>query len=214
VVSSPEQAPPKRKVPREVREREMLAEATTVFAELGFHAASMDEIAQRAGISKPMLYLYFDSKEGLWRSCVAAARGRLFGSIDGAVDSSARPDVQLWQGVQAFFAFVEEQRDSWAVLDETRAGPLSDELAEVRRQVARGVSGLLRDAAAAEGADAAALQGTDPLARTLVGAGESLANWWLEDGEMSRDAVALLLMNFAWLGFGDLVRGKRWRPGG
>jgi AcrR family transcriptional regulator len=192
----------------------MLAEATAVFAERGFHATSMDDIAERAGISKPMLYLYFDSKEGLWRSCIAAARRRLYDSIDDAVDTSAPPDVQLWLGVQAFFAFVEEQRDSWAVLGETRAGPLSGELAEVRRQVARGVSGLLRDAAAAEGADEAALQRTEPLARTLVGAGESLANWWLEDREMSRDAVALLLMNFAWLGFGDLVRGKRWRPGG
>jgi AcrR family transcriptional regulator len=201
-------------VPRAVREREMLAEATGVFAERGFHAASMDEIAQRAGISKPMLYLYFSSKEGLWRGCVAAARGRLFESIDGAVDTSAAPDVQLWQGVQAFFAFVEDERDSWAVLGETRAGPLSGELAEVRRLVARGVSGLLREAAAAEGAGEAALQRTEPLARTLVGAGESLANWWLEDEEMSRDAVALLLMNFAWLGFGDLVRGKRWHPGG
>lgn len=190
----------------------MLAEATAVFAQRGFHATSMDDIAERAGISKPMLYLYFDSKEGLWRSCIAAARRRLYDSIDGAVDTSAPPDVQLWLGVQAFFAFVEEQRDSWVVLGETRVGPLSGELAEVRRQVARGVSGLLRDAAAAEGADEAALQRTEPLARTLVGAGESLANWWLEDREMSRDAVALLLMNFAWLGFGDLVRGKRWRP--
>jgi AcrR family transcriptional regulator len=212
MVSSPGQAAVKRKVPRAVREREMLTEATAVFAERGFHAASMDEIAERAGISKPMLYLYFESKEGLWRSCIAAARGRLFAAINDAVDTSASPDVQLWVGVQAFFAFVEEQRDSWSVLDRTRAGPLSGELAEVRRQVARGVSGLLRDAAAAEGAGEAALQGTEPLARTLVGAGESLASWWLEERTMSRDAVALLLMNFAWLGFGDLVRGERWRP--
>jgi AcrR family transcriptional regulator len=203
-----------KKVPREVREREMLAEATSVFAERGFHAASMDEIAQRSGISKPMIYLYFKSKEGLWRSCIAAARRRLFDSIDEAVDTAAPPDVQLWLGVQAFFAFVEEHRDSWAVLDETQAGPLVAEVAEVRRQVARGVSGLLRDAAAAEGAEEAALQGTDPLSRTLVGAGEALAKWWLEDRRMSRDSVALLLMNFAWLGFGDLVRGKRWRPAG
>lgn len=192
----------------------MLAEATAVFAAQGFHGASMEEIAGRAGISKPMLYLYFDSKEGLWRSCVDAARRRLFDSIAEAVDPAAAPDVQLWLGVQAFFAFVEEQPNAWAVLDETQAGPLSAEVAEVRRQVAGRVGGLLRDAAAAEGADEAALARTDPLARTLVGAGEALANWWIEDREMTRDSVALLLMNFAWLGFGDLVRGRRWRPAG
>jgi AcrR family transcriptional regulator len=192
----------------------MLAEATAVFAERGFHVASMDDIAQRSGISKPMLYLYFESKEGLWRSCVGAARRRLYDAIGEAVDASAPPDVQLWLGVQAFFAFVEEQPDSWAMLDETQAGPLSGDVAEVRRQVARRGGELLRASAAAEGADEAALARTEPLARTLVGAGEALANWWVEDRSMSRDSVALLLMNFAWLGFGELVRGKRWTPAG
>jgi AcrR family transcriptional regulator len=200
-------------VPRAVREQEMLAVATVVFADRGFHAASMDEIAERAGVSKPMVYAYFESKEGLWRSCVSRARRRLFGSINEAVDTAAPPDEQLWLGVRAFFAFVEEQRESWALLDEAQAGPFMAELAEVRRQVAVRVGRLLRDAAAAEGADRAALEQTEPLARTLVGAGEALANWWLEDRKLARDAVALLLMNFAWLGFGDLVRGKRWRPG-
>jgi AcrR family transcriptional regulator len=202
-----------RKVPRAVREREMLAMATGVFAERGFHAASMDEIAERAGVSKPMVYAYFESKEGLWRSCVSSARRRLFDSIIEAVNTAAPPDEQLWLGVQAFFAFVEEERESWALLDESQAGPFISELAEVRRQVAVRVGRLLRDAAAAEGAEQAALEQTEPLARTLVGAGEALAKWWLEDRKLPRDAVALLLMNFAWLGFGDLVRGRRWRPG-
>ncbi len=201
-----------KKVPRAVREREMLAVATAVFAERGFHAASMDEIAERAGVSKPMVYAYFESKEGLWRSCVSRARQRLFDSIDDAVDAAAAPEDQLWLGIQAFFGFVEEQRDSWAVLDEGQAGPFIAEVVEVRRQAARRVARLLRDAAAAEGAKDATLEQTEPLAHTLVGAGEALANWWLEHRETSRDSAALLLMNFAWLGLGDLMRGTRWRP--
>jgi AcrR family transcriptional regulator len=201
-----------KKVPRVVREREMLAVATAVFAERGFHAASMEEIAEGAGVSKPMVYAYFESKERLWRSCVTHARRRLFDAIDGAVDRTASPEAQLWLGVEAFFAFVEEQRDSWAILDEAQAGPFIAELAEVRREAARRVATLLRDAAATEGAANSALEQTEPLAHTLVGAGEALANWWLEHRNTSRDSVALLLMNFAWLGFGDLVRGERWRP--
>jgi AcrR family transcriptional regulator len=150
-----------KKVPRAVRERQMLSVATAVFAERGFHAASMGEIAERAGVSKPMVYAYFESKEGLWRSCVSGARKRLFDSIDDAVDTTAPPEVQLWLGVEAFFAFVEEQRDSWALLDEAQAGPFVAEVVDVRRE-----------------------------------------------------SVAVLLVNFAWLGFGDLVRGARWRPPG
>jgi AcrR family transcriptional regulator len=190
----------------------MLAVATEVFAARGFHASSMGEIAERAGVSKPMVYAYFESKEGLWRSCLAGARMRLYESIDRAVDPAATPEEQLWVGVQTFFAFVEDEPESWALLDEAQAGPFIAEVAEVRRQVARGVATLLRDAAAAEGAEEAALEQTEPLARTLVGAAEALANWWREHPEMPRDSAAVLLMNFAWLGFGDLVRGKRWRP--
>lgn len=201
-----------RKVPRAVREQQMLAAAAQVFAARGFHAASMGEIAERAGVSKPMVYAYFESKEGLWRSCLAGARRRLFESIDRAVDTAATPEEQLWIGVQTFFAFVEEEPESWALLDEAQAGPFVSEVAEVRRQVAGGVATLLRDAAAAEGAEETALEQTEPLAHTLVGAAEALANWWLEHPEMARDSAALLLMNFAWLGFGDLVRGTRWRP--
>jgi AcrR family transcriptional regulator len=201
-----------RKVPRAVREQQMLAVATEVFAARGFHAAPMDEIAERAGVSKPMVYAYFESKEGLWRSCLAGARGRLFESIDRAVDTAAKPEEQLWVGVQTFFAFVDEEPESWALLDEAQAGPFIADVDEVRRQVARGVATLLRDAAGARGATEAALEQTEPLARTLVGAAEALANWWLEHPEMPRDSAALLLMNFAWLGFGDLVRGKRWTP--
>jgi hypothetical protein len=75
------------------------------------------------------------------------------------------------------------------------------------------VGDLLRRAAAAEGVDAAGLERTEPLARALIGAGESLASWWRENPEETREAVALLLMNFAWVGLGELVRGRRWTPG-
>ena len=73
---------------RPVRERQMLAVAQRVFAERGFRAASVDEIAEGAEISKPMLYAYFVSKEGLYRACMAAlVRGA------GGGDRHRRPDA-------------------------------------------------------------------------------------------------------------------------
>jgi AcrR family transcriptional regulator len=194
-----------------VREREMIEVATRVFARRGYHLAAMDEIAEGAGISKPMLYAYFESKEGLCRACMRRARWQLFEAINESVDTAAPPDEQLWLGILAFFTFVEEQRDSWAILQPETVGPLAEETVQVRREVARGVAALLRDAAAAEGADPAALEATEPLARALIGAGESLARWWPESPRMPRESIALLLMNLAWMGFGDLVRGDVWR---
>jgi AcrR family transcriptional regulator len=200
-----------KKVPRAVRERQMLEAATAVFARRGYHDASMDEIAERAGISKPMLYAYFESKQGLCQASIRRARRRLFEAINAAADVEAAPDQQLWLGVTAFLAFVEEEGDSWALLRGDALGPFAKEVIAVRQEVSRGVAPLLRDAAAAAGAGEAALISTEPLARALVGAGESLARWWQENPGVPRDTVALLLMNFAWMGFGDLVRGEVWR---
>jgi AcrR family transcriptional regulator len=206
----------RRKVPRIVRERQMLRVAERAFARRGFHAASVDAIAEGAGISKPMVYAYFGSKEGLYRACMDQARIRLYESLRAAADAGAAPDDQLWRGILAFFEFVQEQSDSWAILlgeATSGAGPFATEGAEVRRQIAEVVGDLLRRAAEEEGVDAAGLELTEPMARALIGAGESLAAWWREHPEQTREAVALLLMNFAWVGLGDLVRQRRWGPG-
>jgi AcrR family transcriptional regulator len=203
----------RRKVPRAVREQQMLEAAEHAFAERGFHAASVDAIAEAAGITKPMVYAYFGSKDGLYLACMERARHRLFEAIDSAADADAPADEQLWRGILAFFTFVSEQRDSWVVLfgeSTTYGGPFGEEAGRLRRQVARLVSQLLGEAAAAEGVDPEELGLMEPYAYALVGAGESLAAWWSEHPEESREAVALRLMNFAWMGFGDLVRGERW----
>ena len=76
----------------------MLAVAGEVFAERGFHAASMDEIAERADISKPMLYAYFGSKEGLYSAYMERVGGELLAAMDAAVDpelAAGRPGARL-----------------------------------------------------------------------------------------------------------------------
>jgi AcrR family transcriptional regulator len=208
---------PRKRLPREIRERKMIDAATRVLARRGYHRASMDEIAGRSGISKPMLYAYFGSKDGLCRACIRQARRQLFDSINAGADAGAAPDEQLWLGILAFFTFVDERRDAWAVLlGEATAGvaAFAGEIADVRREMAEGVRPLLRAAAAAEGADPISLEATEPLAHALIGAGEALAMWWVAQSTMPRESVARLLMNFAWMGFGDLVSGERWLGSG
>ncbi len=204
-----------RKVPREVREREMLQVAERAFAGRGFHAASVDAIAEAAGISKPMVYAYFGSKEGLYRACMARARERLFEILRDNVDTSAPPDEQLWHGLLGFFTFVRDEPDPWTVLlgDVTAGtGPFALEGAEVRREIAELVAGLLRRSAAEQGHPIETPEVAEQLARALIGAGESLAVWWGEHPEEPVERVALLLMNFAWNGLGGLAGGRTWTP--
>jgi len=195
----------------------MLAVAERAFAERGFHGASVDAIAEASGITKPMVYAYFGSKEGLYRACMQRARMRLLEALRDGVDTSAAPDQQLWHGLLAVFTFVERERDSWAILlgEVTQGtGPFAQEGAAVRREISALIAELLRRAASAEGLDTAALGIADQLARALMGAGESLAVWWGEHPEEPVERVALTLMNFAWNGLGGFVEGRVWSPSG
>jgi AcrR family transcriptional regulator len=195
----------------------MLEVAGRAFAERGFHAASVDAIAEASGITKPMVYAYFGSKEGLYRACMQRARARLLDALREGVDTGAAPDQQLWHGLLAVFTFVERERDSWAILlgEVTQGtGPFARDGAAVRRELADLIAELLRRAASAEGLQTDALGITDQLARALMGAGESLAVWWGEHPEEPVEHVALLLMNFAWNGLGGLIAGRTWTPPG
>src|SRR4051794_28353477 len=204
-----------RGVPRKVRELQMLEVAERTFARRGFHAASVDAIAEASGITKPMVYAYFGSKEGLYRACMQQARMRLLAELRAGVATTAPPAQQLWHGLPAAFRFVEREHASWAILlgEVTQGtGPFAAEGAEVRRELAALVAELLRRAAAAEGLDAEAMGVADQLARALMGAGESLAVWWAEHPEEPVERVALVLMNFAWNGLGGLIDGRSWAP--
>src|SRR2546425_13151993 len=82
------------KVPRAVREPQMLDAAVAVFAERGYHGASMDEIAAGAGVTKPMVYSYFGSKEDLYLACIDHARTRLMEAGGEAGEGGGGPQGQ------------------------------------------------------------------------------------------------------------------------
>jgi AcrR family transcriptional regulator len=182
-------------MPRLERERQMLDVAGTSFAARGFHAASMDEIARRAGISKPMLYHYFGSKEGLYVAYVRQQGSELLAGMREAAGPDAPPAERLWAGTMAFLGYVDEHRPGWALLYREAAsqgGPLAEEIAGLRARIAAIVHRLF---VSAGGDDAS--ETSSALAHALVGAGESLANWWLDHPEEPCEQVAELLVRLA-----------------
>jgi AcrR family transcriptional regulator len=190
----------------------MLEVAGRVFATRGYHAASMDEIAERAGISKPMLYAYFDSKDGLYRACVNTATERLLASVSEAAGEGL-PEERMWRGILAFFDWVEEHRDGWALLHRDAAGaPFAVEFVRRRTETVRLVGRLFGEVAAAEGLNPQLAEATDTLAHAFGGAAEAIANRWLDHPDEPKELQALRLMNLVWMGFGDLLRGRLWLP--
>jgi AcrR family transcriptional regulator len=190
-----------RLVPRAVREEQMLDVAGVVFAEHGFHGASMDDIAVRADISKPMLYAYFGSKEGLYSAYIDRAGTELLARMDAAVDPKLEPGEQVYASMMAFYGFVEEHRQGWAVMARELAssgGPFAESVARVRGAIVKRMALLL--ATRLDEHDAGAL------AHGFVGAGESLAAWWLDHPEESREQVVRRVMDVGWTGIGAVLR--------
>jgi AcrR family transcriptional regulator len=174
----------------------------------------MDEVAEEAGISKPMVYAYLGAKDELFVACLHREGTRLMEAIAGEVGAGGLPpDEQLWRGLRAFFRFVGAHRDGWAVLyRQARANvAFAAELAEMRRRIVEVVAGMLAQVVAGQGRPAREAE-LAAAAYALVGAGESLADWLADHPEEDPERTATRMMNVAWLGAGQLLRGEVWRP--
>lgn len=203
-----------KRLPRAVREQQMLDAAVKVFSRRGFHAASMDEIAEDAGISKPMVYAYLGTKEELFVACLHREGTRMMQAIAGAAAAPDLPaDERLWRGLRAFFGFVGAHRDGWAVLYRQARGeqPFAGELATMRARLVEVVAGMLDHALRAEGREITAID-LEVVAYALVGASESLADWLADHPDADPEKTATRMMNVAWLGAAQLLHGVTWRP--
>ncbi|HUA72867.1 MAG TPA: TetR/AcrR family transcriptional regulator [Solirubrobacteraceae bacterium] len=177
-------------MPRERREQQILDVAGGVFARAGYHSASMDEIADSAGVSKPMLYAYFRSKEGLYLAYIKRAGAQLLERLVGARARDDSASALLRSRITEFLTFVQEHRDGWKVLfgEVGSTRPFAENVAALREQIADAIRVMIE--AGARSWPGYPPPASDAIAHALVGAGESLANWWLDHPGVTRDEVA------------------------
>lgn len=207
-----------KRMPRAVREQQMMDAAVRIFGQRGFRAASMDEIAELAGVSKPLVYLYLNSKDELFSACIARESKALVAAVQAGVQPGLPADRQLWEGLRAFFTHTAENPDGWAVLyrqARTHGEPFAGEVNVMREEIVAFVTGLI-GAAAREAHHDPALPDRDVtgLAQALVGAAEALAGWANETPGVSAREAAATLMNFSWAGLENLMNGRPWQPPG
>lgn len=188
----------------------MLDVAEELFGELGYRAASMDEIAARAGISKPMLYHYYGSKDGLFLACLRRARAGmreaiLTGALSGAVGSQ-----RLFAALVAWFRFVDTHRSLWKIIEESVL-ELPGVIAEIE-SIRDEHTGLLASLIAAEapaGAPVDALE-IEVIAAAISGAGERVTRWRNHNPGLSPERAARHLMQLLWLGLDRMGAGEAW----
>ncbi|MGW0910933.1 TetR/AcrR family transcriptional regulator [Streptomyces sp. NPDC002784] len=205
-----------KRMPRAVREQQMLDAAVRTFGRRGYMAASMDEIAELAGVSKPLVYLYLNSKEDLFTACIRREARALTAAVRAGVDADAPPDRQLWDGLRAFFTHTARNPDGWAVLHfqaRTHGDAFAAEATAMREEIVAFVTQLILAAARAAHRDPDLPEDeVAGLAEALVGAAESLADWANATPGVSARQAAATLMNFAWAGLGNMMDGRPWVP--
>lgn len=219
-----------KRMPRAVREQQMLDAAVRTFGQRGYAAVSMDEIAELAGVSKPLVYLYLNSKEDLFLACIRREAQTLTDAVRTGAHPELAADRQLWEGLRAFFAYTARHPDGWAVLHlqaRTHGEPFVSEVNAIRQEIVAFVTQLVTVAARdrrtpgedvppggrtpAAPRDLPEREATG-LAEALVGAAESLAAWANTTPGVTARQAAATLMNFAWAGLGDLMEGRPWAP--
>jgi AcrR family transcriptional regulator len=176
-------------------EQTLLA-AHGLFAERGYAAVTMDEVAAAVGVTKPLLYNYFGNKERLYIACMERSGDALVKTILETVGEASSPSEALNEGLRAFFTFLDADRAAWAVLfDETlpQGGELADGVAAYRGRLIELVSESLL-AQLPEKRRAAARIEVEALSAALLGAAEALARWWLRTGATTASEAAELLI--------------------
>lgn len=187
------------RLPREQRRESVLEAARVVFVRVGYHPTSMDDIAEAAGVTKPVLYQHFSSKLELYLAVLDQAIDELLAAADKALRSTADNKLRVQATMRAYFAFVDAKAGGYQLLFESDV--MSQE--EVRQRVDRAHALVAQRIAAviAEDTDLTESQ-TLLLGSALQGMAQVAATRWLADPheEMTRDNAADLVAALAWRG--------------
>ncbi len=183
------------------RRAQLLDVGRSVFAAVGYEAASIEEIAKRARITKPVVYEHFGGKEGLHAVVVDREVNALVASITEALKGD-HPRALVEQAALALLTYIENEPDGFKVL--MRDSPIAGghgSLASVIGDIADQVEYILANEFKQRGFDPK----LSPIySRALVGMVVLVGQWWQEVGKPRREVVAAHLVNIAWNGLKDL----------
>ncbi|MDP2775082.1 MAG: TetR/AcrR family transcriptional regulator [Nocardioides sp.] len=185
-------------MPRRERRAQLLSSALEVFVAQGYHSAAMDDIAERAGVSKPVLYQHFPGKLELYLALLDNACDQIIENCRLALDSTHDNKQRVGATVDAFFEYVALDTGAFRLVfesDLTNEPAVREHVERVTTECAALIAHVIRDDTGLPD-DASYL-----LAVSLVGMAQVSARFWLKDaGAIPRDEAAALVSALAWRG--------------
>ena len=186
------------RLPRKARRVQLLDAALEVFVAQGYHAAAMDDIAERAGVSKPVLYQHFPGKLDLYLALLEQASDRIIDATRAALASTADNKQRVAATMRVFYDYVSSAQGAFRLVFES---DLTNEPA-VRAQVDRVTASCAAEITEVIHADTGLPdEASRLLAVALVGMAQVSARFWLDgEGELGEDEAASLIAALAWRG--------------
>jgi AcrR family transcriptional regulator len=198
VTVSPPARPASTRLPRPARRRQLLGAARDVFVAQGFHQAAMDEIADRAGVSKPVLYQHFPGKLDLYLALLDESVADLKQSLVDALSSTTDNRERVPATFRAFFDYVGNSGEAFRLVFESDLGnepAVRDRLGQAMAQIADLVSQFIHEDAGVDEAEA------HLLGMALVGMAQVTARHWLStDRAIPQQEAEQLIARLAWRG--------------
>lgn len=191
------------RLPAARRRRQLLDVALEVFADRGYHATSMNDVAESAGVTKPVLYQHFRSKRALYLELLEDVGGRLREAIAKATTEAEGPRQQVQAGFRAYFTFVASQQPAFQLLFGGGARR-DEEFADAVRSVEISIAETIAELIVVDGLDAPRRL---LLAHGIVGLAEGTSRHWLANGMAGgADELAAQVARLAWAGLRGVQR--------
>ncbi|MBJ8344011.1 TetR/AcrR family transcriptional regulator [Antrihabitans sp. YC2-6] len=183
------------------RRQQLVEIARTLFAERGYDATSIEEVAQRAHVSKPVVYEHFGGKEGLYAVVVDREMSTLNEMITSSLTQN-RSRVRIESVTLALLTYVEERTDGFRILvRDQRATAADGTYSSLLNEAISQVSHILGGDFSRRGLDPAL---ASLYAQALVGMVSTTATWWLDERSPTKEVVAAHLVNLCWNGLTNL----------
>jgi AcrR family transcriptional regulator len=184
------------------RREQLLDIGRSLFAQKGFDATSVEEIALNAGVSKPVVYEHFGGKEGLYAVVVDREMSKLLAAVTGALTSTGSPRQLLERAAFALLDYVESSSDGFRIL--VRDSPVAQQtgsFASLISDAASQVEHIMGNQFKERGFDP---ENAPMYAQMLVGMVALTGQWWLDARKPAKEVVAAHLVNLAWNGLANL----------
>jgi AcrR family transcriptional regulator len=202
---------PRRRLSAEQRRHSILQAANEVFGERGYEHVRIDDVAAAAGISKALIYEHFASKQELYIELMNNAAQEMLGLL---VQAASAPGMEgalrMENAAAAGFRYVQEHPHAFHMFVRDVTDPeISDRQEALRRSAVTAMSDVM-EMEPPETREGMTRQHTEQLAEMVVAGYYALADWWLRNPDFPREELVRSMLQFMWLGLGQMQQGARW----